>query len=119
VNIATAPAEAPRVPSAPAPAPATAIDRVQAAMRTLLAATDIDAYALTQELDQARKREVAAYVSALADGLDRLNTLVGAAADQAEQFTGSSDEIAEVEHALTSAHSALSDLAAELHPING
>jgi len=124
VIVATAPAteagqDQPHVPAARAAAPAVATDRVQAAVRALLAATtDIGEYAVAQELDQARKREVAEYLGVLAEGLDRLNTLIGAASDQADQFTGSADAIAEVEAALSGAHSTLADLADELHPIS-
>lgn len=124
VIVATTPAveagqDQPRVPAARAAAPAAATDRVQAAVRALLAATtDIGEHAIAQELDQARKREVAEYLGVLAEGLDRLNTLIGAASDQADQFTGSADAIAEVEHALSGAHNTLSDLADELHPIS-
>jgi len=102
-----------------AAAPETKTECVQAAIRALLAATAVDEYALAQELDQARKREVAEYVQGLADAVDRLTTLVGAVTDQADQFTGSGDAIAEVEHSLQCAHTGLSELADELHPING
>lgn len=122
VIVATAPAaeaDQPHVPAARAAAPPAATDRVQAAVRALLAATnDIGEHAIAQELDQARKREVAEYLGVLAEGLDRLNTLIGAASDQADQFTGSADAIAEVEHALSGAHTTLADLADELHPIS-
>lgn len=124
VIVATAPAaeadqDQRHVPAARAAAPAAATDRVQAAVRALLAATnDLGEYAVAQELDQARKREVAEYLGVLAEGLDRLNTLIGAASDQADQFTGSADAIAEVEEALSGAHNTLADLADELHPIS-
>jgi hypothetical protein len=118
-SAAEADQDQPRVPVARAAAPAAATDRVQAAVRALLAATnDLGEYAVAQELDQARKREVAEYLGVLAEGLDRLNTLIGAASDQADQFTGSADAIAEVEEALSGAHTTLTDLADELHPIS-
>ena len=100
-------------------APTAGTDRVQAAVRALLADTNVDPHAVAQELDQARKREVAEYLSVLAKALDRLTGFIGAATDQADQFTGSTDAITEVEHTLTSAHNTLSDLAYELHPTSG
>ena len=124
VIVATVPAaeadqDQPHVPAARTAAPAAATDRVQAAVRALLAATnDLGEYAVAQELDQARKREVAEYLGVPVEGLHRLNTLIGAASDQADQFTGSADAIAEVEHALSGAHNTLTDLADELHPIS-
>ncbi|RSN05976.1 hypothetical protein DMC63_37845 [Streptomyces sp. WAC 05977] len=121
MNIAATPAAdagqaQPRVPASRITVPETKIDCVQSAIRVLLAATDLDPHTLAQELDQARKREVAEYVSVLADAVDRLTTLVGVAIDQADQFTGGTNEIAEVEHNLQCAHTGLSDLADELHP---
>lgn len=122
MNIAATPAAdagqaQPRVPASRITVPETKVERVQSAIRVLLAATDLDPHALAQELDQLRKREVADYVSILADAADRLTTLAGVVTDQADQFTGSTNEIAEVEHNLQCAHTGLSDLADELHPV--
>jgi chromosome segregation ATPase len=122
VILATTPAAATdqdeqHVPAARTAAPETKTERVQTAIRALLAATDFDEYALAQELDQVRKREVAEYVQSLAAAADRLSTLAGAATDQADQFTGSADTIGEAEHNLGYAHQMLADLADELHPI--
>lgn len=91
---------------------------VRTALRTLLTAIDgIDPQTVAQDLAPLGKCKVGAYVSDLAAVLQQLTPLVGATADQADQFVGTNEAVVLVEDALRSAHFTLADLADDLSPL--
>jgi hypothetical protein len=102
-------------PAAPAD---SAADQIQDAIRELLdTLTPLSPEAVADELDQARKRDVAAYLGAINEGLGLLSSLAGAAVEQVEQFTGTTESIDQSVHLLDEATALLTEVADDLGPV--
>lgn len=95
----------------------SAAGQVQDAIRELLDTLNhLSPEAVAEELDQARKRDVAAYLGAIHEGVGLLSSLAGAAVEQIEQFTGTTESIDQGVHLLDEATALLTEVTDDLGP---